>query len=132
MVNLCIGIEVLLGTGRDEIVNRISLRTAAILASRGVGPSAETAKHVRELYAYRTQVVHGVPGPYKQEVIQTADSPIHAVRLGTYILVSLIMAFLEEPGLEPKNVDERFVFGAFDRAWDKPEAEEAPAMSGLD
>jgi hypothetical protein len=92
------------------------MRTAALLASRGIGPSADTAKYVRKLYAYRSQVVHGAPGPYKEEVIETSDSPIHAVRLGKYILATLIKIFLDEAGLTPSGVDDRFVFGAFDRA----------------
>lgn len=91
IVDFCIAIEALVGEGSDELVNRISLRTAAMLATIGWGPSSQTARAVREIYSYRSQVVHGVAAPYKKQMISVGDGPpVHAVRSALAVLLGLL------------------------------------------
>lgn len=115
IVDYCIAIEALVGEGANEIVTRISLRTAAMLATVGWLPSVQTVKAVRDMYTYRSQVVHGVPGPYKKEMISIGgEPPMHAVRFAFAVLVDILNLYFEDPDLTPGSVDERFVFAAFD------------------
>jgi hypothetical protein len=115
IVDLCIAIEALVGEGANELVNRISLRTAAMLATAGWHPSSETAKGIRDIYSYRSQVVHGIAAPYKKEMItMSGDSPVHAVRYALAVLVGLLEIYFTDGDLTPDRVDERFIFAAFD------------------
>jgi hypothetical protein len=115
IVDYCIAIEALVGDGQSEIVNRISLRTAAMLATLGWGPSSETARAVRDIYAYRSMVVHGVPGPYKKELIRFGvEPPVHAVRFALAVLLSLLEVYFRHDDLTPRQIDDTFVFVAFD------------------
>jgi Apea-like HEPN len=115
IVDLCVGIEALLGTGRDEIVHRISLRSAAMLATAGWGPAATVYSAVKEIYDYRSQVVHGSAGPYKRESLIIDGQMVHASRYATAVLASLLKIFLAED-LRTEDVDDRYVFSAFDAA----------------
>lgn len=116
VVDLCIGIEALLGSGRDEIVHRISMRAAAMLSSRGWGPSGDVYKAFKDIYAYRSQVVHGTPGPYKQELLKIGDDPpVHAVRYATAALTKLLKIYLAAgDDLAPGNLDQRYIFDVLD------------------
>ncbi|GAA5122674.1 hypothetical protein GCM10023339_41400 [Alloalcanivorax gelatiniphagus] len=115
IVDLCIGIEALVGEGASELVNRISMRSAAMLATAGWQPSRETAKAIRDVYSYRSQVVHGIPGPYKKEMIGLGDGhPMHAVRFAMAALMNLLEVYFEHADLSPKEVDDRFIYAAFD------------------
>lgn len=115
IVDYCIAIEALVGEGANELVNRISLRTAAMLATAGWHPSSETAKAIRNIYSYRSQVVHGIPAPYKKEMISMGgDHPLHAVRFALAALVGLLEIYFTHDDLTPDRIDERFIFGAFD------------------
>lgn len=115
IVDFCIGIEALVGEGATELVNRISLRTAALLATAGWEPSSDTAKAIRDIYSYRSQVVHGVPAPYKKEMIaMSGGRPMHAVRFALAALMGLLELYFVHEDLSPGQIDERFIFAAFD------------------
>lgn len=124
IVDLCIGIEALVGAGSNELVTRISLRAAAMLGSIGWQPSSETAKAVKDIYAYRSQVVHGSPGPYKHEVIRIGGGhPMHAVRFALAVLVNLLEIYFDHEDLVPALIDERFIYAAFDSSFVSSEDE---------
>ena len=115
IVDFCIGIEALVGEGANELVNRISLRSAAMLATAGWQPSSETAQGIRDIYSYRSQVVHGVPAPYKKEMIAMGGGPpMHAVRFALAVLMGLLELYFADEDLSPTQIDERFIFSAFD------------------
>lgn len=115
ILDLCIGIEALVGDGANELVNRISMRSAAMLATVGWHPSRETAKAIRDVYSYRSQVVHGVPALYKKEMVALGDShPMHAVRFAMAALMGLLEVYFAHEDLSPQEVDERFIYAAFD------------------
>jgi hypothetical protein len=71
IIDLCIGIEALLGSGFSETVHRLSMRSSAAYAL------------IRDLYSYRSRVVHGDPGPYKKHLLEYDQHSIHASRFAT-------------------------------------------------
>jgi len=123
IVDLCVGIEALVGTGAGELVNRISMRTAAMLATVGWVPSADIAKVVRDIYGYRSQVVHGNPGPYKHALIDDGTGhPMHAERMATAVLINLLKIYFDHEDLTPELIDEQFIYAAFDSFLDVRES----------
>jgi len=121
ILDYCIAIEALVGEGSDELVNRISLRTAAVLATIGWGPSSQTARAVRDIYSYRSQVVHGVAAPYKKEMISVGDGPpVHAVRFAFAVLLGLLEVYFRHDDLAPGRLDNKFIFAAFDSVASRP------------
>jgi hypothetical protein len=63
-IDACIGLEALLGDGRDELTRRLAQRAAAVLATRPQHPADPEATYelVKKIYAHRSAVVHGTPG----------------------------------------------------------------------
>jgi hypothetical protein len=115
IIDLCIGIEALVGTGSNELVNRISMRAAAMLRTIGLGPSADLAKDIRNIYTYRSQVVHGNPGPYKHFELHNDDGTfVHATRMATMVLTCLLKIYFKHQDLTPDLIDDRFIYAAFD------------------
>jgi hypothetical protein len=60
-VDACIGLEALLGEGRDELTHRLSLRAATALSTRPGRPANATEVYdlVKKVYGRRSAVVHG-------------------------------------------------------------------------
>lgn len=60
-VDACIGVEALLGEGRDELTHRLCLRAAAALSNRPDGPADATAVYrlLKSVYGARSAIVHG-------------------------------------------------------------------------
>jgi len=118
IVDLCIGLEALLGggSGAGEIVHKISVRAAAILSRSGWGRSSDILSAMKDVYTYRSKVVHGIPGPHKKQLLQLHDTPIHASRYALAALCTVLRTALEVDGFHPDKVDEMFVYSALDIA----------------
>lgn len=131
IVDLCIGLEALLGggSGSGEIVHKISMRAGAILSQSGWGSSGEILNAVKHIYAYRSRVVHGVPGPHKKQLLHLNDMPIHASRYALSALRAVLLIALDVEGFHPEKVDAMFVYAALDMAADHLQASDASADS---
>ncbi|WP_143736794.1 HEPN domain-containing protein [Microbispora sp. GKU 823] len=118
IVDLCIGLEALLGggSGSGEIVHKISLRAAAMLSRYGWGGSGGILSAIKDVYSYRSRVVHGVPGPHKKQLLHLDGMPIHASRLALAALSQILRIALTVDGFNPDKVDEMFVYSALDIA----------------
>jgi len=112
IVDLCIGIEAILGAGFGETVHRICMRAAAMLLRAGWTDAQSLYKAMRDTYSYRSKVVHGIPGPYKEEELRIDGEMVHAVRFATAALSSLLKLALSIDGFDPNMVDEDFIFTA--------------------
>jgi hypothetical protein len=115
VVDMCIGLEAILGAGFGETVHRICVRAAAMLVQAGWGDSQVLYKAIRDVYSYRSKVVHGVRGPHKEEELHIDGEMIHATRFATATLSSLLKLTLSLDGFNPDKVDEEFVFTVLDR-----------------
>lgn len=116
IIDLCIGLEALLGagSGAGEVVHRIALRGAAVLSRLGFGTSAMIYGALKQTYGYRSQVVHGSAGPYKKQLLHIDGTPIHASRFALASLTALARAAVETANFDPERLDEQFLFSAFD------------------
>lgn len=116
IIDLCIGLEAMLGAGMGETVHRISLRAAALLTQAGGGSSKTVYTAMKEMYSYRSRVVHGTPGPHKKDLLQIDGIPIHASRFALSVLRSLVNIALADSTFSPEKIDEEFIFSALDAA----------------
>jgi hypothetical protein len=114
IVDMCVGLEAILGAGFGETVHRISMRGAAMLVQAGWKDSRGLYRAIRDIYSYRSKVVHGVRGPYKEAELQVEGGMIHATRFATAALSSLLRLALSLDGFNPEKVDDKFVFSALD------------------
>jgi hypothetical protein len=114
ILDLCIGLEALLGSGFGETVHRLCLRAAAMLSGVGWGPSDQVYDIIKDIYSYRSRVVHGVPGPHKKEELTLNGQMIHASRVATAALASLIELALTSEKFDPQKVDQKYIFAALD------------------
>ncbi len=131
IVDLCIGLEALLGggSGSGEIVHKISMRAGAILSQLGWGRSGEILSAVKDVYSYRSRVVHGVPGPHKKQLLHLDGMPIHASRYALAALRAVLLVALHVEGFHPDKVDAMFVYSALDMAADQLQARDASTNS---
>lgn len=94
VVDLCIALEAVLGDrSTSEITHKLALRTAAVVARAGASDDAgEVFRDVKQLYAYRSKVVHGGDaGPSRlarrsrgsgPPITQVAEGYVRRSRLG--------------------------------------------------
>ena len=92
------------------------MRAAAMLVQAGWPDSRVLYRAVRDTYAYRSKVVHGVRGPYKEVELHIDGEMIHAARFATAALSSIIELALNIDSFNPEKVDEQFIFPALDSA----------------
>lgn len=109
LLDSCIGIEALLGEGKDELVHRMSLRAATALAASSRYHSPQVSyKLMKEVYKLRSQLVHGVN--IKDRMIQVDSNSIPATDAARYLLRWLLRALFEsEPAWDPIALDRRLL-----------------------
>jgi hypothetical protein len=91
IIDACIGLEALLGEGRDELTHRMALRAAAVLATRETRQmkAAVTYKLTKVVYDYRSSIVHGgVDG--KKAKAKLGDQEYRTVDLALLLLRELL------------------------------------------
>jgi len=101
IIDLCIGLEALLGSGFSETVHRLSMRAAVLLSKLWGISSAEVYKATRDLYALRSRVVHGDTKPYGETMLNLDGVPIHASRFATAALASLLKRLIGDEEFDP-------------------------------
>ncbi|MER5332371.1 hypothetical protein [Micromonospora sp. NPDC002717] len=116
IIDLCIALEALLGSGSGETVHRLSLRAAALLTRAGWSDSKEIYSATKDMYSYRSRVVHGTPGPHKKDLLDIGGMPIHASRFALAALCTLLRLALQNGGFNPAKLDDDYIFSAFDVA----------------
>ena len=102
-LDACIGIEALVGEGRDELTHKMSLRSATVLAGT-MRPSATYAL-VKAVYDYRSRIVHGDKDASKKSLIALSDSEkLPAAFVAMLLLRRLLVSVLTAPWT-PKSAD---------------------------
>ncbi|MEU2030726.1 hypothetical protein [Nocardia amamiensis] len=114
VIDLCIGLEAILGNGFSETLHRLSMRTAALLAQIWKMSSAEAYKATSELYKHRSRIVHGDPKPYDEGMITLGGAPMHVTRFGIAALSSILEKIIDDKGFNPKHLDKSLIFAALD------------------
>ncbi|OXR42313.1 hypothetical protein B7C42_05512 [Nocardia cerradoensis] len=111
IIDACIGLEALLGEGRDELSHRLALRAATALASRR--DSAFNPHMIydlmKKIYNYRSIVVHG-SSSVKSQTIDVNGLLVPAASLSVILLRELLKDLLS--GVElwtAKSLDSRLL-----------------------
>lgn len=97
-VDACIGIEALVGEGRDELTHRMSLRAATALSARAGTPldAAEVYQLMKDIYKHRSALVHGSDSE-KGRIIEFRGIELPTADLAEELLRILIQEFLLRP-----------------------------------
>jgi Apea-like HEPN len=105
-VEACIGIEALLGEGRDELSHRMALRAAtALAASENPADPHVIYNLVKKVYAHRSAVVHGTEGG-KSRQITFKGATYGADGIAVILLRELLLDVLTRPGgWTPQSLD---------------------------
>ncbi|MGW4288775.1 hypothetical protein ACWEIK_17775 [Streptomyces sp. NPDC004673] len=127
IVDLCVGIEALLGgTKAGDTTYKIGIRGAAILAREGFEDSAKVSGLIKKVYAYRSLIVHGQVKYEKKRIINLGGEEFLATDIANYLLRQLLKAMLKDPSLIDQIDDDRVVFDLIDQ-WAKRDAlDDAP------
>lgn len=91
-IDACIGLEALLGQGRNELSHRLALRAATTLATRQSGrvDAQEVYKLAKAVYSHRSAVVHGDSGRTAKCLVVGGDS--FEVSMAAVLLLRWVMA----------------------------------------
>ena len=99
-VDACIGIEALLGEGRDELTHRLALRAATALTT---SPQRRANPHalynlVKKVYGHRSDVVHGnVKQVEKSRLLDFDGRKFRAADVAVMLLRELLTDVLTRP-----------------------------------
>lgn len=98
-IDACIGIEALVGEGRDELTHKMALRAAAALSARDEDPldAIVIFRLIKTVYAHRSKVVHGAPDSYKTAELEFQGTKLPTADWAEEILRQLVREFLLRP-----------------------------------
>lgn len=106
-VDACIGLEALLGDGRDELSHRLALRAATVLATRAVDPADPHTIYdlIKKVYKHRSAVVHGTTAD-KSRTLTFGGSTYAAADVAIILLREMLTdALTRSGGWTPKSLD---------------------------
>lgn len=107
-VDACIGIEALLGQGRDELTHRLSLRAATALSTRADDPAEAAAvdRLVKDVYSARSAIVHGRTTAAHRQLTAPDGTRWPTDHLAVRVLRDLLQDHLARPeGWTPESLD---------------------------
>ena len=119
ILDATIALEALVGGDeRQEITHKLALRIAALsrLSNMIDEPASDVFRAIKQIYAYRSAVVHGsTKASKKQEITIPNKAPIRAVVLATNYLRMIMKVLIEHPQyLKPDKIDEKLLLGGPD------------------
>jgi hypothetical protein len=123
IVDLCVGIEALLGgTTAGDTTYKLGLRGAAVLIRAKFEDAEKVAQLIKKVYAYRSNIVHGQVKYEKKRFVVIEDEKYLATHIAQFLLREILAAMLKEPDLISKIDNDRVIFELLDR---RAAAEEA-------
>lgn len=106
LLDACIGLEALLGDGKDELSHRMGLRAATALA--GQVPPDLAYWSLKRVYDHRSKIVHG--NEPKNSRIQIGEKEFAPSSVAVYLLRQLLRAHLSAtPPWDPAALDSRLL-----------------------
>lgn len=110
-LDACIGLEALLGDGRDELSHRMALRAATALATRAERPLDPQTIYslMKKVYDHRSAVVHGTAAE-RSRTVEINGVTLSASFGAVWLLRELLTDVLTRPGgWTPKDLDTRLL-----------------------
>jgi hypothetical protein len=121
VVDLCVGLEALLGDSKGETTYKIAIRGAAMLAYSGVTDASQFYRALKRIYDYRSAIVHGSSRPHATSV-QVGEASYRTEDLARMVLRRLLGARVAQPDLTPEKIDSALVAHAVDNLAIRPDA----------
>jgi hypothetical protein len=121
VVDLCVGLEALLGDSKGETTYKIAIRGAAMLAYSGVTDASQFYRALKRIYDYRSAIVHGSSRPRATSVL-VGESSYRTEDLARMILRRLLGVRVAKPDLTPETIDTALVAKAVDNLATRPDA----------
>lgn len=116
ILDLCIGIEALISdSSPGDTTYKLAVRTAAVLAERGLAAPSEFIDIMKRVYAHRSALVHGKRNTGKTGRVKLGEQTFSVEAAARFILRELLLARLNAPDLTPDEIDGRIIGGALDR-----------------
>lgn len=129
IVDLCIGLEAALGdrSSTSEITHKLALRTAAILALEPTVTStaSEIYRDVKDIYSYRSAVVHGGTDQDKKRNLRDSSGQRASHRCAPTVaqdyLRQTLMVLSARPELGVDGaIDEKLILPSLSASYDSP------------
>lgn len=115
IIDLCIGLEAMFGERAAEVVHRLSLRVAAVVAASGRSelPAHDLFRAMKRIYDYRSRLVHGDDDAEQKRWFTASDGSEHdCLAVAGSLLRASIAAVLDRPELgEPGRVESDLLLG---------------------
>ncbi|MER6068904.1 hypothetical protein ABT187_08605 [Streptomyces sp. NPDC001817] len=115
IVDLCVGIEALLGgTTAGDTTYKLGIRGAAVLARADFQKSEIVAQLIKKVYAYRSYIVHGQAKYEKKRIVSFDGKQFLATDIAKILLREILAVMLHEPDLISKIDNDRVIFELMD------------------
>ncbi|MGW7424805.1 hypothetical protein ACWGJB_33045 [Streptomyces sp. NPDC054813] len=115
IVDLCVGIEALLGgTAAGDTTYKLGIRGAAVLRRAKFQDSERVAQLIKKVYAYRSNVVHGQVKYEKKRVVSLDGKQFLVSGIAEILLREILAVMLHEPDLISKIDNDRVIFELLD------------------
>ncbi|MGF3132549.1 hypothetical protein ACQV4C_15390 [Streptomyces albidoflavus] len=115
IVDLCVGIEALLGgTTAGDTTYKLGIRGAAVLMRAGFQRSETVAQLIKKVYAYRSNIVHGQVKYEKKRIVTFEGKRFLATDIAKILLREILQVMLREPDLISKIDNDRVIFELMD------------------
>jgi hypothetical protein len=113
VVDLCIGLEALLGDPKGETTFKIAVRGAAFLAHTGIPNASEFYRALKRIYGFRSAIVHGSSSASRDNV-SIAGVAYRSEDIARMVLRRLLSARVSEPSFTPEQIDNTLLTAAID------------------
>ncbi|MFF5759734.1 hypothetical protein ACFY7A_30410 [Streptomyces longwoodensis] len=115
IVDLCVGIEALLGgTTAGDTTYKLGIRGAAVLARADFQKSEIAAQLIKKVYAYRSYIVHGQAKYDKKRIVSFGGKQFLATDIAKILLREILAVMLQDPDLISKIDNDRVIFELMD------------------
>ncbi|MDG9721307.1 HEPN domain-containing protein [Streptomyces sp. DH41] len=115
IVDLCVGIEALLGgTTAGDTTYKLGIRGAAVLTRAKYQRSEMVAQLIKKVYAYRSNIVHGQVKYEKKRIVSLDGKQFLATDIAGILLREILAVMLREPDLISKIDNDRVIFELLD------------------
>lgn len=115
IVDLCVGIEALLGgTTAGDTTYKLAIRGAAVLKRANFQRSEIVAQLIKKVYAYRSNIVHGQVKYEKKRVVSFDGKQFLATDIAKILLREILTVMLHESDLISKIDNDQVIFEVLD------------------
>ena len=115
IVDLCVGIEALLGgTTAGDTTYKLAIRGAAVLLRAKFQSSETVAQLIKKVYSYRSNIVHGQVKYDKKRIVSFNGKQFLATDIAEILLREILAVMLHEPDLISKIDNDQVIFDLLD------------------